>query len=85
VNELEQTLAVERALRRRGQWFWRIVSIVAAALLGLIGWPWALAGFVLFQFIVYATYWHSVRRMEQFTGLSEVEQAEVLAAVDARH
>lgn len=75
-------LTLERAIRRRAQRMWRIISVVAGVLLGLLGWGWGAAAFLLFQFLAYATYWHSVRGMEQQLGISEQEQAALLAKLD---
>lgn len=78
-----QALLAERTSRRRAQRLWRIASIIAGIGLGLVGWGWGLAAFLFFQFLVYATYWHSVRQLEQETGVPEGVQVVLLQRHDA--
>lgn len=81
-GQLVGALVLERTIRRRAQRVWRVMSFVAGVGLGLFAWPLGLAAFLFFQFLVYATYWHSTHSIEARTGLTSTEQAILFHSVD---
>jgi hypothetical protein len=67
-------------IARRARWMWRGAGIVSAVVL-VVGFGWwgvAIGAFAWFQFLAYATSWHTYRDVQRATGLQEMEQDEIV-------